>query len=398
MNRKKLLSLALAGTLSVSALLSPTLAVEASPSSVSGFDELISELSAEEAEISEELNALQNDIKNNEEEAEALVSEMTETQDSLEQLRIEIEELQEIIQKREDHLNEQARGLQVVGESGNIINFILNAESLNDIVGRIDVVTTLISSNKQTLAMQEEDKALVEEKESETVEKQEEQAKLAAKLEANKAALEEQEAEQESVLATIASEKDVAESERSELIAQAEAAEARRQSLEEARTVTADANTASESNAEEAATSSSDNNTVSPSSTSSEAAPESTPAPSANGGSVVGIAQGLKGIPYSYGGGTTAAFDCSGFTTYVFAQAGRSLPRSAAAQYSATNRISQSQAQPGDLVFFSQGGGIDHVGIYLGGGNFIGAQTSTGVAVSTINSGYWANYVAGFGR
>lgn len=400
MNRKKILSLALAGTLGVSTLLSPALAVEASASSVSGIDELISELSEEENEISEQLNTLQDDIENNEEEADTLVAEMTETQELLEQLNIEVEELKAVIEKREAHLNEQARGLQVAGESGNIISFVLNAESLNDIVGRLDVVTTLISSNKQSVTDQEEDKALVEAKENETIEKQEEQAKIAGKLEANKAALEEREAEQESVLATIASEKDVAESERSELVAQAEAAEARRQSLAEARTVTAQAssNSASSSNSdsssESTSDSNSDSNSVSTSSTSSEAAP----APSANSGSIVGIAQGLKGVPYSYGGGTTAGFDCSGFTSYVFAQAGRSLPRTAAAQYSATSRISRGQAQAGDLVFFSQGGGIDHVGIYLGGGNFIGSQSSTGVAVASIDSGYWANYVSGFGR
>lgn len=411
MNRKKLLSLALAGTLSISALLSPALAVEASPSSVSGFDELISELSTEESDVSNKLKALQDDIQNNEEEAEKLVADMTETQELLEQIRSEVEELQNIIQEREAHLNKQARGLQVVGESGNVINFVLNAESLNDIVGRVDVVTDLISANKQTIAKQEEDKALVEEKEAETVEKQEEQAKIAGKLEANKASLEEGQAEQESMLAEIASEKAVAEDERSELIAQAEAAEVRRQSLAEARTVTASASSAVDSDSDSSSDSETSSNSetnsesntetesdsVSTSSTSSTSS-EPAPAPAANDGSVVGIAHGLKGIPYVYGGGTTAGFDCSGFTTYVFAQAGRSLPRTAAAQYSATSRISKSQAQPGDLVFFSQGGGIDHVGIYLGGGNFIGSQTSTGVAVSTINSGYWANYVAGFGR
>ena len=188
MNRKKLLSLALAGSLGVSALLSPVATAEASPSSVSGYDELISELTEEEDEISKELNALKEDIQSNEEEAEELVAEMTETQEFLEQLQTEIEELKATIEKREAHLNNQARGIQVAGESSNIINFILNAESLNDIFGRIDVVGTMLSSNRTAIDKQEEDKALVEEKEAETVEKQEEQAKLAGKLESNKAA------------------------------------------------------------------------------------------------------------------------------------------------------------------------------------------------------------------
>ena len=413
MKRKIFLSLALAGTLSLSALATPALAVEASPSSVSDFDSLISELSAEEDEVANKLETLQMDMESNEAEAEELVAEMTETQEFLEGLQIEVEELKDMIEKREAQLNEQARGVQVMGETGNIVSFILNADSLNDIVGRLDVVSTLISSNKQTIAQQKKDQELVEAKENETLEKQEEQNRLAAKLEANKAALEEQKAEQESLLARKASEKEEVEEERSALIAQAEAAEERRKSLEVANATAASSDveasdvetneetheeattdTNEEENVEIEEETATDSEAVTTSSTSSAPAP----APATTDSSVVGIAQSLQGIPYVYGGGSTSGFDCSGFTTYVFAQAGRSLPRTAAAQYGATSRISRSEAQPGDLVFFSQGGGVDHVGIYMGGGNFIGAQTSTGVAVSTIDSGYWANHVTGFGR
>src|SRR5699024_140248 len=395
MIKKKLLSLAMAGTMGLTALASPALLAEASPSTVSEFDSLISEITSEQNEASNKLTKLQNEIKENEAEAEKLVAEMQETKDLLEKLQAEIEELNLIIELREEHLSDQARALQIMGESGNIVDFVLNAESLNDVVGRIDVVSTLISSNKKTLAQQEADKAKVEAKENETVEKQEEQAKIAGKLEANKNVLEERKAEQESMLASIAAEKAVAKEERSALVAQAEAAEQRRSELEAARTVTASSN--SNSNSNEVTTASS---TVSSSAnTTAKAEKLAAPsAPAANSGSIVSIAHSLTGIPYLYGGSTTAAFDCSGFTAYVFSQAGRSIPRTTGGQYAATSRISRSQAQPGDLVFFSQGGGIDHVGIYLGGGSFIGAQTSTGVAVSTINSGYWANYVVGFGR
>jgi len=395
MIKKKLLSLAMAGTMGLTALASPALLAEASPSTVSEFDSLISELTSEQNEASNKLTKLQNEIKENEAEAEKLVAEMQETKDLLEKLQAEIEELNLIIELREEHLSDQARALQIMGESGNIVDFVLNAESLNDVVGRIDVVSTLISSNKKTLAQQEADKAKVEAKENETVEKQEEQAKIAGKLEANKNVLEERKAEQESMLASIAAEKAVAKEERSALVAQAEAAEQRRSELEAARTVTASSN--SNSNSNEVTTASS---TVSSSANTTAKAekPAAPSAPAANSGSIVSIAHSLTGIPYLYGGSTTAAFDCSGFTAYVFSQAGRSIPRTTGGQYAATSRISRSQAQPGDLVFFSQGGGIDHVGIYLGGGSFIGAQTSTGVAVSTINSGYWANYVVGFGR
>ena len=247
----------------------------------------------------------------------------------------------------------------------------------------------MVGANRSTIKKQEEDKELVEEKEAETLVKQEEQQVLAAELEANHSELEERKAEEETMLAEIAAKKAVAQGERDRLLAQAAAAEARRRALAAARTATvtvASSNTSSSAN----------RGTVTPSS-SPAAAPA--PAPAANNGSLLGIAHSLKGVRYVYGGSTTAGFDCSGFTRHVFQQAGRSIPRSAAAQYSATSRVSRAQAQPGDLIFFSLAGrGVNHVGIYLGGGNFIGSQTSTGVAVTTINSGYWANKVVGFGR
>ena len=92
------------------------------------------------------------------------------------------------------------------------------------------------------------------------------------------------------------------------------------------------------------------------------------PAPSASG--IVGIAQSLFGIPYVYGGTTTSGFDCSGFTSYVYRQAGISIPRTASAQAAASTPVSN--PRPGDLVFF--GSPIYHVGIYVSPGRMIDAQ------------------------
>jgi cell wall-associated NlpC family hydrolase len=76
-----------------------------------------------------------------------------------------------------------------------------------------------------------------------------------------------------------------------------------------------------------------------------------------------------KGDPYRYGAAGPNAFDCSGFTMYVFQHAlGRSLPHNAAAQYRAVRHISRRSLRPGDLVFASFGSGISHVGIYAGNG------------------------------
>lgn len=101
-------------------------------------------------------------------------------------------------------------------------------------------------------------------------------------------------------------------------------------------------------------------------------APAPQPAPPAPvSGGIIAIAQSYLGVPYVYGGSTPSGFDCSGFTSYVFAQAGKSLPRTSSAQAAATIRISASQAVPGDLVFFTGSGGVYHVGIYAGGGSII---------------------------
>jgi cell wall-associated NlpC family hydrolase len=111
--------------------------------------------------------------------------------------------------------------------------------------------------------------------------------------------------------------------------------------------------------------------TVSRSTTRSAISATSTPtqkapvaAPSSNAGGVLGIAASLAGIYYVYGGTTTAGFDCSGYTKYVFAKVGISLPRTAEQQRQAVTTVSN--PRPGDLVFI--GAPAYHVGIYAGNG------------------------------
>ncbi|MFD0517801.1 C40 family peptidase [Paractinoplanes durhamensis] len=81
--------------------------------------------------------------------------------------------------------------------------------------------------------------------------------------------------------------------------------------------------------------------------------------------------QANKPAYYGYGDSGPSTFDCSGLTMMAWKQAGKSLPHNAAAQYSATARITKSQLQPGDLVFYRS---LGHVGIYVGGGMIIDAS------------------------
>jgi peptidoglycan DL-endopeptidase CwlO len=119
----------------------------------------------------------------------------------------------------------------------------------------------------------------------------------------------------------------------------------------------------------------------------------STVAPPNTHGGVVGIAMRYLGVPYVWGGASPRGFDCSGLVMYVFAQIGVSLPHSSYAQYGMGVPVSLSELQPGDLVFFA---GASHVGIYIGGGQFIHApHTGTVVQISTLSGWYAATFAGG---
>jgi peptidoglycan DL-endopeptidase CwlO len=103
------------------------------------------------------------------------------------------------------------------------------------------------------------------------------------------------------------------------------------------------------------------------------------------------IALKYLGVPYVFGGGTPAGFDCSGLVMYVFAQLGVQLPHYAAAQYGFGVPVPRSALQPGDLVFFDA---LGHVGIYIGGNQFVHApQTGDVVKISPLTGWYAAHYV-----
>ena len=120
---------------------------------------------------------------------------------------------------------------------------------------------------------------------------------------------------------------------------------------------------------------------------------------SSNGSSIVATAKKYLGYKYTYGGSSpSTGFDCSGFTSYVFKQYGISLNRTAAAQYSNGVAVSRANLQPGDLVMFGKSG-INHVAIYIGGGQIIHASTpSTGVRIDSLSTGYYNNNYVGARR
>lgn len=106
---------------------------------------------------------------------------------------------------------------------------------------------------------------------------------------------------------------------------------------------------------------------------------------------VVVTALEYRGIPYRNGGSTPEGFDCSGLVQFVFARHGVRLPREVRDQYGVGRAVDRDEVQPGDLVFFDTlEGGPSHVGIALGGDQFVHAPSSRGVVrVERYTVEYW---------
>jgi hypothetical protein len=117
--------------------------------------------------------------------------------------------------------------------------------------------------------------------------------------------------------------------------------------------------------------------------------------------SAIAIAAAISkiGSPYSYGAAGPSAFDCSGFTRWVYQQAGISLDHYSGAQWANTIHIPLDQLQPGDLVFnWGFGGGDpDHVGLYVGNGMMIHAPNS-GASVRYDSIWWWTGATVAAGR
>ena len=130
------------------------------------------------------------------------------------------------------------------------------------------------------------------------------------------------------------------------------------------------------------------------------ATPSSPGAAYAAGYAVAGTALSFRGAPYRNGGSDPAGFDCSGFVKYVFEQNGVAVPRTVTEQFHAGRQVAGPQLEPGDLVFFSTvSPGASHVGIAIGGDEFVHAPSGRGeVRVERMSASYWATRFVGARR
>jgi cell wall-associated NlpC family hydrolase len=115
---------------------------------------------------------------------------------------------------------------------------------------------------------------------------------------------------------------------------------------------------------------------------------------------LISTALRFRGVPYRNGGSDPSGFDCSGFVQYVFGQFGTLLPREVRDQYQLGRNVDLDDVQAGDLIFFETvSRGASHVGMVIGGGEFVHAPSSRGVVrVERYDSEYWARRFVGARR
>jgi cell wall-associated NlpC family hydrolase len=122
--------------------------------------------------------------------------------------------------------------------------------------------------------------------------------------------------------------------------------------------------------------------------------------PAGDGYAIAGTALALLGTPYRNGGNDSSGFDCSGFIWYVFGQHGVRVARTVGEQFLEGTEVSADAVRPGDLFFFSTDGrGASHVGMAIGGDEFVHAPSSRGeVRVERVSAPYWASRYIGARR
>ncbi len=409
--KKKLVAIALAGTILATCIVTPfTAQADEILTKIQQQETKISELDSKQSTVEETLSVITAEVDAAEKRAETLLANRVKTQDEIATLQEDIAELQVVIAQREEQLDEQARSVQVNGSNENYLNFIVASESFTDLVSRIDVVSKMVSANKELVEQQIADQKAVEDKKSKTEENLSKINAMAMELEQLKGDLQVKKIEQESAIAALAAEKATAESDRQMFLAQKEeadqraAAEAAAIAAAEAAAATVAA-TVAQASAEESSTAASSVDIASSTVASSEsAAPTQTvaaapvvesapvvsapaaaapvvsapvvaaPTLSAPTGDVVSIAAKYIGVPYVWGGKTPSGFDCSGFTSYVFREAyGIEIGGYTVPQENSGTQIAVSSAQAGDLIFWGSRGATYHVAIYVGGGQYIHA-------------------------
>lgn len=353
----------------------------ANKTNLSEAEEKIANVMIELENLNEKIDKVNNALKVNKEKMKETNAEIDETEAEVASNEEEMEALREDIEVRFEILKNRIVSYQKSGGDISFLEVIFGSESFGDLIRRVSAVSKIAESDNKLMERLEDDENRLKKK----------QKSVETKL----ANLKKMKAELEGIQDTIVAQKK--QNEEDEKVLQE-----KRQHL-----ITLKSNLQDENKSLaviESAVNRPANNTNDVQSNSDSSSPDlttlakkKTKAPSRDISIAINAGMPYLGTPYVWGGGSTSGFDCSGFISWAFAQAGISVPSSTAGlQYTGT-RVSYSNIQPGDLIFFNTYKTNGHVGIYLGNGKFIGSQNS-GLGIANMTSGYWNDKFAGHVR
>lgn len=337
--------------------------------------------SSAKADTQADIDAITQKIKDTEKSIKEGQEKLSKLEDLQYQKTMEIDGLKKNIKARKAQLARQARAAQV-NNAGSMIDFVSKSRSLSEAIGRTFTVATLVHANNEAVAQQKADqekvaadKAVVDKAAADQAQANKNFNNDLAQLAVQKTQLEVKKANEDEAARKAAQEAEKKAREAAEKVANAKNERDAQNALNDANNAVASVTKSDNNN-------NNNNNVAAKAST--QQTSNTSAAPAAKYGSVVGYALSFQGVPYVYGGTSPSGFDCSGLVQYVFAAFGKQLPRTAGAQKAVCTPISESQLQPGDLVFWGTG----HVGIYIGGGNFVHAPT-TGDHVKVTSMNYY---------
>ena len=342
------------------------------------------------AKLSNDVSNKALDIKNAEEKISASQAKIASYNQQIVKAQVEVG-------KRKDNLKEQLISLQKqVGNSvtGNVyFDFVLNSNSLTDLVGRSLTVNKLSQASAEALQAVKDSQAKVKTLQTEQEAKQETLVATKSQLESDKAKIESLKSDAEKSASDLQQTLEANKDKLAQLAASEDAAKAAAATAAVAATPSASSTSTASSSA---ASSSANTSTTSASSSASasQAPASNTSSVSVSGGSIASNAAKYIGVPYVYGGTSPSGFDCSGLIYYAAKEAGISLPRTSQAQSTLGSYVSVSDLKAGDLVFWGGVGSAYHVGIYIGGGQYLHAP-APGQNVTIQSMAYFA---PSFGR
>lgn len=347
------------------------------------------------AKIDAEVKKLQEELTNLQKEIDEKVKVFNKVQTDIKDVDADITETEKRIEQRSKILSERMAAYQAQDDTvGVYLNVVLESKSFADLMDRVVAVKTLMDADQELVDQQEADKANLEKQKATLDEKQKELQKQFQELQQKESEMEVKKAENEAkslaLKAEIATKQEEERLEEERKKAEEEAARLR--ALQAVTPVVQ----ATNGNGNDNSDSNNENNNNDGKKGNSQKVVIGSGAGTASSGDAISTAKQFLGTSYVWGGNNpSTGFDCSGLVQWSYKQAGVSLPRTASQQYSATQRISASEARVGDLVFFSYGSGVAHVGIYLGNNTMIDAQNK-GVVIESLD--WWNQYLVGFGR